>query len=114
MNKKKKLLIIIPIIFILLFLALRPLGSQYDSEIEQVIDLENQHLSDQGEVELKRKNANFYVYADGGYVQIRYDDANGEERQAVYEELDGGTYERHDEMPEGARNLTREYEEENR
>ncbi|MFS0559746.1 cystatin-like fold lipoprotein [Terribacillus sp. 179-K 1B1 HS] len=110
---KKKLLIIIPIILILLFLALQPLGSQYDSEIEQVIDLENQHLSDQGDVKLKRKNANFHVYADGGYVEIRYD-TNGEEQQAVYEELDGGTYERHDEMPEGARNLTREYEEENK
>lgn len=111
----KKLLIIIPIILILLFLALQPIGSSYDSEIEEVIKLENQHLSDQGEdEELTRDKSDMYVYADGGYVEIRYDDATGKEQQAVYEDMDGGNYERHDGMPEEAENLTREYEEENR
>lgn len=107
----KKLLLAIPVF--LLFLS--ACGSTYDPEIEEVIDLESQHLSDQGQdVSLTRDNSDIYVYADSGYVEIGYDDAAGEEQQAVYEELEGGTYERHDGMPEEVENLTREYEEENR
>ncbi|PAF34470.1 hypothetical protein CHH69_15660 [Terribacillus saccharophilus] len=107
----KKLFLTFPIL--LLFLS--ACGSQYDPEIEQVIELENEHLSDLGDdVNLTRNTTNFYVYADGGYVEIRYDNAAGEEQQAVYEETDTDTYERHDGMPEEAENLTREYEEENR
>lgn len=107
----KKLFLAFP----LLLVFLTACGSQYDPEIEQVIELENEHLADLGEdANLTRDSSDLYVYADGGYVEIRYDNAAGEERQAVYEETGTDTYERHDGMPEEAENLTREYEEENR
>ncbi|WP_366247554.1 hypothetical protein [Terribacillus aidingensis] len=107
----KKLLLALP--HLLVFLA--ACGLQYDPEIEQVIELENEHLSDQGDdMNLTRDTSDIYIYADGGYVEIRYDNSAGHEQQAVYEETGTDTYERHDGMPEEAENLKREYEEEYR
>ncbi len=107
----KKLLLALPV-FLLLLAAC---GSTYDTEIEDVIALENEHLSGEGQdMDLAREESDIHVYADGGYVELLYNGANGEEQQIVYEEMDGGDYTRHEEMPEEVANLTSEYEEQNR
>jgi uncharacterized protein YxeA len=111
----KKLLIIVPIVLIILFLILQPIGSSYDTEIENVVEEENQYLADQGvNMEVTRKETDFYIYAGGGYVEMLYNDADGEEQQIVYEEMDNGDYTRHVGMPEEVANLTNEYDEQNR
>ncbi|SNZ05406.1 hypothetical protein SAMN05421503_0942 [Terribacillus aidingensis] len=87
-------------------------GSTYNTEIEDVIALENENRSDEGQdLDLTRDESDFYVYAGGSDVELLYNHANGEEQQIVYEEMDGGDYTRHAGMPAEVANLTNEYEE---
>ncbi|MFP7171572.1 hypothetical protein [Terribacillus sp. 7520-G] len=46
--------------------------------------MESEHLSDEGQdVSLTRDDTDIHACADGGYVEVRYDDAGGGEQQAV-------------------------------